>query len=91
MRGSVGWDFGPVSALAFLNYPRMRYTNTEVTPIESIGSCTTVDLNFIYDLGKSLPRRWTKDLTRHGARRQSVRQRSALREHSDQPERRRRI
>jgi iron complex outermembrane recepter protein len=62
MRGSVGWSAGPVSALAFVNYEN-GYTNTEITPNESISSYTTVDLNVVYDLGKTFPALWSKDLS----------------------------
>jgi iron complex outermembrane receptor protein len=62
MRGSVGWSFGPVSTLAFVNYEN-GYTNTETTPSQSVGNYTTVDLNVIYDLGKTFPGVWSKDLT----------------------------
>ena len=61
LRGSLGWDFGPVSARAFINYSG-AYTNTQVTPIESISSWTTMDLNVVYDLGKQLASPITKDL-----------------------------
>jgi iron complex outermembrane receptor protein len=62
MRGSLGWGAGPVSALAFVNYEN-GYTNTETTPSQSVSSFTTVDLNVVYDLGKSFPAVWSKDLS----------------------------
>jgi iron complex outermembrane receptor protein len=61
MRGNVGWNEGPVSALLFVNYEN-GYTNTEVTPAEPIGNYTTVDLNVIFDLGKAVSGAWAKDL-----------------------------
>jgi iron complex outermembrane recepter protein len=61
MRGNVGWAGGPLSAVLFVNYEN-SYTNTEVTPNESIGSYTTVDLNLLYDVGVAFPSRWSKDL-----------------------------
>jgi iron complex outermembrane recepter protein len=61
MRGNVGWAAGPLSALLFVNYEN-GYTNTEVTPHESIASYTTVDLDLLYDVGKAFPARWSKDL-----------------------------
>jgi iron complex outermembrane receptor protein len=61
MRGNVGWNEGPISALLFVNYEN-GYNNTEVTPEEPISSYTTVDLNLIFDLGKAFSGAWAKDL-----------------------------
>jgi len=61
MRGSVGWAAGPLSAMMFVNFEN-SYTNTEVTPNESIASYTTVDLNAIYDVGVAFPSALTRDL-----------------------------
>jgi len=46
----------------FVNYEN-GYTNTEVTPNQSVGSYATVDLNVIFDVGKLLTSAWTKNLT----------------------------
>jgi len=61
MRGNIGWNQGPVSTLLFVNFSN-SYTNTEVTPSEPISSYTTVDLNVIYDLGKSFSSAWAQNL-----------------------------
>ena len=37
MRGSVGWNDGPISTLVFVNYEN-GYNNTEVTPRQPISS-----------------------------------------------------
>ena len=60
-RGSLGWNIGPLAAIAFVNFEN-SYTNTQVTPIETIGSYTTVDLNAVYDLGMTIPSVVTKNL-----------------------------
>jgi iron complex outermembrane recepter protein len=60
-RGSLGWSEGAWSTYAFVNFEN-SYTNTEVTPIESIGSFTTVDLNAVFDVGTAFSSPWTKDL-----------------------------
>ena len=62
MRGNAGWEFGPVRAIAFVNYVN-GYTNTQVTPNEPISSYTTMDVNLVYDLGKSVAQTWARDLT----------------------------
>jgi iron complex outermembrane receptor protein len=62
MRGNVGWNEGPVSALLFVNYEN-GYTNTEVTPNQSVSSYATVDVNVIFDVGKALSSAWTKNLS----------------------------
>ena len=51
-----------MSALAFLNFEN-SYTNTQVTPTETIGSFTTIDVNAVYDLGKAFASPLTKDFT----------------------------
>jgi iron complex outermembrane receptor protein len=61
-RGSFGWNIGALSAIAFVNFAN-RYTNTQVTPIETIGSFTTLDLNAAIDLGKAIASPVTKDLS----------------------------
>lgn len=48
-RASAGWDGGPWSATAFVNYAN-SYQDTNVVPFQPIGSWTTVDLNVGYDL-----------------------------------------
>ncbi len=61
-RGSVGWNIGALSAIAFVNFEN-SYTNTQVTPIETIASYTTVDLNVIYDLGKAISSTLTRNMS----------------------------
>jgi len=62
MRGSFGWQGGPLRAMAFVNYEN-SYTNTQVTPNQSVSAYTTVDLNVVYDLGKQMTQAWARDLT----------------------------
>jgi len=62
MRGNVGWAFGPLRASAFVNYVN-SYTNTQVTPNQPVSSYTTMDLNLVYDLGKTVSQVWARDLT----------------------------
>ncbi len=63
MRGSVGWEFGPVRSIAFINFEN-SYLNTQVTPNQQVSPYTTVDLNVIYNLGKTLESSsWARDLT----------------------------
>jgi len=63
MRANVGWDFGPVTADAFINYTGSyrNWSNTSVAPIipdshgnpagggDRVGSLTTVDLHVAYN------------------------------------------
>jgi iron complex outermembrane recepter protein len=62
MRGNVGWQGGPWSAVVFVNFNN-AYTNTETTPSQSISSWTSVDLNVIYDVGRAFPGVWSKNLS----------------------------
>jgi iron complex outermembrane receptor protein len=62
MRGSLGWEGGPLRAMAFVNYEN-SYTNTQVTPNQSVSAYTTLDLNLVYDLGKQMTQAWARDLT----------------------------
>jgi iron complex outermembrane recepter protein len=50
MRGSIGWDRGPLALNLFANYQN-GYDNTLVTPTERIKAQTTFDLSASYDLG----------------------------------------
>lgn len=61
-RGSVGWNIGALTAIAFVNFEN-SYTNTQVTPIETIGSFTTFDFNAVYDLGAAISSMITKNMT----------------------------
>jgi iron complex outermembrane receptor protein len=61
LRGSVGWQGGPVTVLGFINYVN-SYTNTQITPNESISAYTTFDLDVAYDIGKTVDTFLTKDL-----------------------------
>jgi iron complex outermembrane recepter protein len=61
MRGSVGWEFGPLDVIGFINFAN-SYTNTQVTPNEGISPLTTVDLDVAYNLGKSVDSYLTRDL-----------------------------
>ncbi len=49
MRGNVSWSNGPVSATAYVNYEN-GYTNDLVTPVQNVGSYTTVDVHLGFDL-----------------------------------------
>ncbi|HVY81349.1 MAG TPA: TonB-dependent receptor [Steroidobacteraceae bacterium] len=49
-RGQLGWHRNGMSATTFINYSG-RYRNTTVTPIQRIGSYTTVDVAAGYDFG----------------------------------------
>jgi iron complex outermembrane receptor protein len=60
-RGSLGWNIGALSAIVFVNFEN-SYTNTQVTPIETVSSYTTVDMNAVYDLGEAIPSVVTKNL-----------------------------
>lgn len=60
-RASAGWTFGPVAAILFANFEH-SYTNTQVTPEETIGSFTTFDIDAVYDLGKAVDSIVTKNL-----------------------------
>ena len=60
-RLSAGWNIGALSAVVFMNFEN-SYTNTQITPVETISSFTTFDVNAAYDLGKAIASTWTKDL-----------------------------
>ena len=61
-RGSAGWNIGALSAFVFVNFEN-SYANTQVTPVGTVGSYTTVDLNAVYDLGKAIASPVAKDLS----------------------------
>jgi iron complex outermembrane receptor protein len=48
-RLSAGWNLGPVSAIAFVNYID-SFINTTITPNQKVKSFTTVDLSLGYQL-----------------------------------------
>ena len=52
MRGNVGWQWGALTAFAFVNFSN-SYTNDQATPSQSVGAYTTLDLDINYDLGSS--------------------------------------
>ena len=62
LRGDVGWADGPVTTKLFVNYIN-SYTNTEITPSQSVSAFVTLDLDASYDLGKSVDAGWARDLT----------------------------
>jgi iron complex outermembrane receptor protein len=51
-RVQFGWRENELSASAFLNYSG-HYENTTVTPVQNIGSYTTVDVSLGYDFGQA--------------------------------------
>ncbi len=61
MRGDLGWATGPWAADLFVNYAN-GYSNDQATPIQSVGSYTTVDANLLYDLGEAIASTWSKGL-----------------------------
>ena len=61
MRGSVGWEFGPMDVIGFINFSN-SYTNTQVTPNEGISPYTTFDLDVAYNLGKTVDSYLTRNL-----------------------------
>ena len=61
MRGSAGWEFGPLDVIGFINFAN-SYTNTQVTPNEGISPYTTVDLDVSYNVGKSVDSSLARDL-----------------------------
>lgn len=52
MRGALLWNYGGVSAAAFVNYVD-GYRNTAITPNVDVDSYTTLDLSLTYDFKKS--------------------------------------
>ena len=54
MRGRLIASRGPWSVAAFVNY-NAGYKNVGVTPVETVSSWTTVDLQMGYDLGRLSP------------------------------------
>jgi iron complex outermembrane recepter protein len=66
LRGNVGWQWGPLTTFAFINFAN-SYTNDQTTPSQSVGAYTTLDLDINYDLGSSWDNLVTHglDLTLH--------------------------
>jgi iron complex outermembrane recepter protein len=61
MRGSAGWEGGPLSVVGFINFEN-SYTNTQVTPNQGISPLTTFDIDVAYNVGKSWDSYLTRDL-----------------------------
>ena len=62
LRGDLGWEYGPLATKAFLNFIN-SYTNTEITPSQSVDSWVTFDVDARYNLGKTFDATWAKDLS----------------------------
>ncbi|MEO8017382.1 MAG: TonB-dependent receptor [Pseudomonadota bacterium] len=53
-RASIGWDMNSVHAQAVFHYVN-SYTNTNVTPNQSVGRYTPVDLSLSWNVGSAFP------------------------------------
>ncbi|HEY6458311.1 MAG TPA: TonB-dependent receptor [Steroidobacteraceae bacterium] len=62
MRGDIGWAIGPLTATLFVNYVN-GYTNDETTPVQSVSSYVTEDLDVVFNTERVLQAALAKDLT----------------------------